>query len=100
VDSEEEEVASSSKRARTDSGNGEKKTGEEGKKEATDNGMTARFMMFGATLNPTSGQAKDLNTVLQSEVANHQSAYTSELVPQLTGVPLPGRRRLPRQWVG
>ena len=63
MDSEEEEVASSSKRARTDSGNGEKK--EEGKKEATDNGMTARFMMFGATLNPTSGQAKDLNTVLQ-----------------------------------
>ena len=64
VDSEEEEVASSSKRARTDSGNGEKK--EEGKKEGgTDNGMTARFMMFGATLNPTSGQAKDLNTVLQ-----------------------------------
>ena len=65
MDSEEEEVASSSKRARTDSGNGEKKTGEEGKKETTDNGMTARFMMFGATLNPTSGQAKDLNTVLQ-----------------------------------
>ena len=64
MDSEEEEVASSSKRARTDSGNGEKK--EEGKKEGgTDNGMTARFMMFGATLNPTSGQAKDLNTVLQ-----------------------------------
>ena len=63
VESEEEEVASSSKRARTESGNGEKK--EEGKKEMTDNGMTARFMMFGATLNPTSGQAKDLNTVLQ-----------------------------------
>jgi len=95
IDSEEEEVASSSKRARTDSG--EKKLGEETKKEGatTDNGMTARFMMFGATLNPTSGQAKDLNTVLQSEVANHQSAYTSELVPQLTGVPLPGRRRAP-----
>ena len=66
MDSEEEEVASSSKRARTDSGNGEKKReGEESKKETTDNGMTARFMMFGATLNPTSGQAKDLNTVLQ-----------------------------------
>ena len=65
VESEEEEVASSSKRARTESGNGEKKIGEEGKKEMTDNGMTARFMMFGATLNPTSGQAKDLNTVLQ-----------------------------------
>ena len=68
IDSEEEEVASSSKRARTESG--EKKLGEETKKEGatTDNGMTARFMMFGATLNPTSGQAKDLNTVLQVNI--------------------------------
>ena len=63
--SEDEEAASSSKRARTDSGHGEKKP-EEGKKEGcTDNGLTARFMMFGATLNPSSGVAKEMNTVLQ-----------------------------------
>jgi hypothetical protein len=67
VESEDEEVASSSKRARTDSGLGDKRGQEEAKKEsgATDNGLTARFMMFGATLNPSSGVAKEMNTVLQ-----------------------------------
>lgn len=67
VDSEEEEVASSSKRARTDSGHGEKKGEEVTKKEkeAAENGLAARFMMFGATLNPSSGVAKEMNTVLQ-----------------------------------
>ena len=65
LDSDEEETASSSKRSRTDSGHGERKL-EEGKKEgATDNGLTARFMMFGATLNPSSGVAKEMSTVLQ-----------------------------------
>ena len=67
VDSEEEEVASSSKRARTDSGHGEKKGEEVTKKEkeAAENGLAARSMMFGATLNPSSGVAKEMNTVLQ-----------------------------------
>merc|ERR1719228_464228 len=36
--------------------------------------------------------AKEMNTVLQNEVAAH-SVYTPDSAPQLVGVPLPGRRR-------
>ena len=62
VESEEDEGGGgASKRPRTD-------TAEKGedtpKSEGTDNGLH-RFMMFGATLNPTSGMAKEMNTVLQ-----------------------------------
>ena len=89
VDSEEEEVASSSKRARTDSGHGEKKGEEVAKKEkeAAENGLAARFMMFGATLNPSSGVAKEMNTVLQvthtSFFQTGRPALTTDTNPSL-----------------
>jgi len=59
--------------------------------EKNDTNDLHRLMMFGATLNPTSGMAKEMTSVLQSEVESH-SVYNSDSV-ELTGVPLPGRRR-------
>ena len=73
VESEEDEggEGGASKRPRTE----RTEKGEEAPKpEGTDNGLH-RFMMFGATLNPASGMAKEMNTVLQvqaSDIAYHR----------------------------
>ena len=68
VESEEDEggEGGASKRPRTE----RTEKGEEAPKpEGTDNGLH-RFMMFGATLNPASGMAKEMNTVLQVQTSN------------------------------
>jgi len=86
---DEEGAASGSKRART-----EEVAGPEAGSEKTESGGSGlhKFMMFGATLNPASGMAREMNTVLQNEVAAH-SVYSGETSAQLVGVPVPGRRR-------
>ena len=62
LDSEDED-GSSSKRPRTDT-DADKLEEKVIKKEETESGIH-KFMMFGATLNPTSGMAKEMSTVLQ-----------------------------------
>ena len=59
---EEDQAGSSSKRPRTEES--EKVDEKAVKKEENDNSIS-KFMMFGASLNPSSGQAKELSTVLQ-----------------------------------
>ena len=67
VESEEDDGGGgASKRPRTDM---PEKGDDMPKSEGTDNGLH-RFMMFGATLNPTSGMAKEMNTVLQVKSFN------------------------------
>jgi len=90
VESDDEDtVSSGSKRPRTE--DTEKPEDKVIKKEENDAGIH-KFMMFGATLNPTSGMAKEMSTVLQNEVAAH-SVYSGETSNSLVGVPLPGPRR-------
>merc|ERR1719450_219762 len=71
---EEDQAASASKRPRTEES--EKVDEKAVKKEENENSIS-KFMMFGASLNPSSGQAKELSTVLQNEVAAH-SVYSGE----------------------
>ena len=59
---EEDQAASASKRPRTEES--EKVDEKAVKKEENENSIS-KFMMFGASLNPSSGQAKELSTVLQ-----------------------------------
>ena len=104
---DEEAAGAGTKRART-----EEVAGPEAVSEKAEGGSSSglhKFMMFGATLNPASGMAKEMNTVLQvslstpisakfilkffqNEVAAH-SVYSGEVSAQLVGVPVPGRRR-------
>ena len=60
---EEDQAASASKRPRTEES--EKVDEKAVKKEENENNSISKFMMFGASLNPSSGQAKELSTVLQ-----------------------------------
>lgn len=116
IESEEEETAAAaaSKRARLeDLERGEavaEKAESGGGGSGGSGGGLHKFMMFGATLNPASGMAREMSTVLQvrnenilkyffkksfhfqNEVAAH-SIYSGENSAQLVGVPLPGRRR-------
>ena len=66
VESDDEDtVSSGSKRPRTE--DTEKPEDKVIKKEENDAGIH-KFMMFGATLNPTSGMAKEMSTVLQVHI--------------------------------
>lgn len=65
LDSEDED-GSSSKRPRTeDTEKPEEKVIKAEESNKSDNAAVHKFMMFGATLNPTSGMAKEMSTVLQ-----------------------------------
>ena len=49
--------------------------------------------MMGSALNSASSAAREMDMVLKSEIAAH-SAYDSNTKPNLTGVPLPGRKQV------
>ena len=48
--------------------------------------------MMGASLNPSSEMAKEMDSVLKSEIRAH-SAYDITAQPNYHGVPLPGSKR-------
>ena len=48
--------------------------------------------MMGASLNPNSSMAKEMNSVLKNEIQAH-SVFDASAQPSYHGVPLPGSRR-------
>ena len=50
--------------------------------------------MLGATLNPTSAMAKEMNVALDDEIKTHAAAYDPSKDKHYLGVPLPGGRKV------
>ena len=64
-----------------------------GQRDSSDRSSRDRlWMMMGATLNPNSSMADEMENVLKHEVRDH-SVYDSSMQPNYHQVPLPGGKR-------